>query len=129
LNTSRGINIGPVVENNTIVGNTISFTKNAIRVQNSIKNRIFQNEIRSNDRGILLCCGSIDNMVYSNTFKNNSVWHGYDLFHNAWDKGGVGNFWDDYFGKDKNQDGIGDYPYNITGGIAQDNYPLIRPNF
>jgi len=126
-NTSRGINIGPEVENNTIKLNTISFNGNAIRVQDAMKNTIFQNEISFNGRGVLLCCGSISNMVYLNTFQNNSVWHGYDLFHNKWDNGSVGNFWDDYGGSDNDEDGIGNIPYNVSGGISQDNYPLMSP--
>jgi nitrous oxidase accessory protein NosD len=67
-------------------------------------------------------------LVYLNTFKNNSVWHGYDLFHNKWDNGSVGNFWDDYIGNDIDKDGIGNSPYNITGGVSQDNYPMMNPD-
>ncbi len=128
MNTTRGINIEPEVENNTIHLNSISFNGNAIRVQDATKNTIYRNLITFNDRGILLCCGSIGNLVYLNTFKNNSVWHGYDLFHNKWDNGNVGNFWDDYKGNDNDKDGIGNYPYNVTGGVSQDNYPLMTPD-
>ncbi|MFH1828468.1 MAG: NosD domain-containing protein, partial [Nanoarchaeota archaeon] len=39
-----------------------------------------------------------------------------------------GNFWDAYTGKDVNGDGLGDVPYNISGGINKDNYPLVDPN-
>lgn len=127
MNTTRGINIGPEVENNTIKWNIFSFNANAIRVQDAKKNTIYRNVISFNDRGVLLCCGSISNLVYLNTFKNNSVWHGYDLFHNKWNNDSVGNFWDDYIGNDNDQDGIGNIPYNITGGVSQDNYPLITP--
>jgi len=127
-NTTKGIDIGPGYENNTIIWNNISYNKYAIRVQDATKNKIFLNMIAFNERGILLCCGSIGNMVYLNTFKGNSVWNGYDLFHNQWDNGSVGNYWDDYIGSDNDGDGIGDTPYNITGDRNQDNYPLMTPD-
>ena len=84
--------------------------------------------IAFNEHGILFCCGSIGNMVYLNTFKGNSVWNGYDLFHNQWDNGSVGNYWDDYIGSDNDGDGIGDTPYNITGDRNQDNHHLMTPD-
>jgi len=127
-NTTKGIEIGPGYENNTIIWNNISYNKYAIRVQDATKNKIFLNMIVFNERGILFCCGSIGNMVYLNTFKENSVWNGYDLFHNQWDNGSVGNYWDDYIGSDNDGDGIGDTPYNITGDRNQDNYPLMTPD-
>ena len=39
---------------------------------------------------------------------------------------GTGNYWDDYTGSDENHDGIGDTPYNISGGSNQDLYPLMH---
>ena len=127
-NTTKGIEIGPGYENNTIIWNNISYNSYAIRVQDATKNKIFLNMIAFNERGILFCCGSIGNMVYLNTFKENSMWNGYDLFHNQWDNGSVGNYWDDYIGSDNDGDGIGDTPYNITGDRNQDNYPLMTPD-
>ncbi len=126
-NTTKGIEIGPGYENNTVIWNNISYNKYAIRVQDATKNKIFLNMIAFNEHGILLCCGSIGNMVYLNTFKENSVWNGYDLFHNQWDNGSVGNYWDAYMGSDNDGDGIGDTPYNITGDRNQDNYPMMTP--
>lgn len=69
-NTTKGIEIGSSYENNTIIWNNISYNKYAIRVQDATKNKIFLNMIAFNERGILLCCGSIGNMVYLNTFKD-----------------------------------------------------------
>lgn len=45
---------------------------------------------------------------------------------NIWDYGGQGNYWSDYKGSDKDDDGIGDAPYRIDkNGI--DKYPLMEP--
>jgi hypothetical protein len=52
--------------------------------------------------------------------------HAYDPCHNYWNSTyKEGNFWDDYTGLDENWDGIGDEPYNISGGNNQDLYPIV----
>ncbi len=47
----------------------------------------------------------------------------------SWDNGypSGGNFWANYPGSDPDNDGIGDTPYPIPGGVYQDRYPLMRP--
>ncbi len=47
---------------------------------------------------------------------------------NYWEKGGKGNFWQNYHGSDANWDGIGDIPYTIDA-INEDPYPLIKPTY
>ena len=44
----------------------------------------------------------------------------------SWDNKNQGNYWDDYNGKDLNNDGIGEIPYYISGGNNKDNFPLIE---
>lgn len=67
------------------------------------------------------------NSVYHNNFINNRQ-NAYDEgISNNWSYQNQGNYYDDYFGLDKNNDGIGDKAYFIPGGESIDNYPLMMP--
>jgi len=66
--------------------------------------------------------------LYYNNFIDNQAGNAYDAGYNHWDDGSEGNYWDDYTGVDADpKDGIGDTPYNISGGSNQDRYPLMCP--
>jgi parallel beta-helix repeat protein len=116
---------------NTILGNTV--TQNfghGVFLDISSSNNITGNTISYNNEGIGLFpdFDSNNNLIYHNNFLNN-IPNAFDEFENTWYslEIGEGNFWSDYNGKDEDENGIGDTPYNISGGSNQDLYPLMKP--
>jgi parallel beta-helix repeat protein len=98
---------------------------------------IAQNDLSSNERGLVLN-STFGILTYHNNFYSNTVQAAdYNGTRNAWDNGYPigGNFWSDYTGADNcsgpNQDvcfgpdGIGDTPYVFN--YNRDNYPLMQP--
>ncbi len=119
--------------NNTFIQNNCSSNvKNgffSITCQQSLLDR---NTFSDQDKGVVLTWyyyPSSKYQIYHNTFLRNIIHASDDNSLNTWDNGYTsgGNYWDDYTGIDENQDGIGDTPYNISGGSNQDLYPLMTP--
>jgi len=113
------------ISESTISENTIEDNNRGIWItQFSVNNNIAENTISQNTKGIYIQDSANNNNIYHNTFQNNDQ-HAYDECNNQWDDGSEGNYWDDYSGVDKSpENGIGDTPYNISGGSNQDRYPL-----
>ena len=110
-NNSIGINIisskNTIISNNTISNNSafgINITSIKIPSQLSKYNTIFHNNFINNK-----------NNVFDEGISNN------------WSYENEGNYYDDYDGLDKNNDGLGDSSYIIPGGENKDNYPLMMP--
>jgi parallel beta-helix repeat protein len=83
------------------------------------------NTIRDNFYGLeIFDLGSA--LVYGNDFVNNSCQVSQGNSNVTWDFMETGNYWSDYTGFDANGDGIGDIPYVIPNGGA-DNYPWMTP--
>ncbi len=119
-----------ITDNNIILNNW-----GGIRIRFSSRNNITGNNITSNNGEGILLDSSNHNLIFHNNLINNNP-NAYDECSNIWDNGypSGGNFWNDYNGPDifkgPNQDipgsdGIGDIPYNISGGMNQDRYPLV----
>ena len=110
----------------TINSNSISFSYNGIYMGDCWNSIVYNNSIFKNTIGITILVSSLYNEIYNNKFFNNDV-HAIDSgFFNLWYKETIGNYWDDYKGVDKNGDGIGDSPYNISGRAeSQDLYPIL----
>jgi parallel beta-helix repeat protein len=84
--------------------------------------------VRNTSNGIYICFASNNNKIYYNRLINNTE-NGYDECTNQWDDGdSKGNYWSDYTGVDRDNDGIGDTPYLIPGGFSQDRYPIMPPD-
>ncbi len=118
------------VNNSIFSDNTIYNSNEGLGLDGCNNNTFFNNDIIENDvKGVSLIEESgkcENNLFYNNNFTNpagiNAVDNGTN---NRWDNGELGNYWHDYAGKDKNDDGIGDTPYDIPGSAgSQDNFPI-----
>ncbi len=113
--------------NNSISANQISQNVDGIYLTNSTGDVIFANVID----GSSLYGIQMDSSCSGNTVYHNDMWNTGNAASDAmnfWDYGGEGNYWSDYDGKDSDQDGIGDTPYNLKGVSGNpniDNYPLM----
>ena len=100
-----------------------------IYFKNSSNNTIYGNVFENNIKGIVFQINSLDNLLYYNNFINNTEYHAYTESRNNFYDTTLkkGNYWDDYQGKDKNQDGVGDNEYKVKGNVSADKYPLTFP--
>ncbi|MFW9916756.1 MAG: right-handed parallel beta-helix repeat-containing protein [Candidatus Thorarchaeota archaeon] len=127
-NVSSGIILEDAT-NNTVSRSTISNANYGIDVRKTSNCTLAGNTItNSSEIGINLWWRTGDCFVWGNFLAGNRRYNAYDENStNRWDNGTHGNYYDDYFGPDLNNDGIGDIPYSISGpGGAQDRYPLVN---
>lgn len=104
----------------TLTDNAILANRVGLYVDNSpssieSEGLIDRNMIAFNESGLLATPNTHDNVITGNAFIENeeqAASHGRgDLSANTFARGGVGNFWSDYAGFDRDHDGIGDLAY------------------
>lgn len=84
----------------------------ALFIYNSVFNTIEFNHLQQADLGIHLTAGSEDNVIHGNAFIQNRQQVKYVSNRvQEWSHEQQGNYWSDYMGWDRNQDGIGDTGY------------------
>ncbi|MHA2282197.1 MAG: NosD domain-containing protein [Promethearchaeota archaeon] len=128
-NASIGINLD-TTDDGSIINNTISNNnETGIFIHNCKRNEIIGNVIQNNSQYGALLNGpnSQRNNFYRNEFIENGK-HALDdgkSGKNSWYNSSIGNYWDNYTGKDANDDNIGDTPFDIFGSAtSQDIYPI-----
>jgi nitrous oxidase accessory protein len=119
-----------------ILRNLVAGQNRGFFVQQANQNRFEGNVIATNDIGLYLSNVSEQNVFVGNSFIDNTdqVWQ--PPFEteqgrkgpNTFSEKGRGNYWSDYTGVDRNNDGIGDMPYHETDvfGYIVDRHPEAR---
>lgn len=116
-------------KNNYFLSNRYSFRIKGN--QNDVVRNLFQN----NKKGMYFCCGANGNIVYHNSFVNNTEYNGKGNFNNnKWYNDTVGgNYWQSYSGVDEDGDGFGDTPFIVEvrnyqkNEMIKDRLPLMSP--
>jgi len=101
-----------------------------IFIQNGTDVRITSNDIYLNSyAGIVAAPGANLIQAHYNDIRNNGKAQAIDDgTTNRWDDASRGNYWSDYTGSDRDNNGIGDSPYVLNGTkISKDNFPLMSP--
>ena len=98
----------------------------ALFIYNSLFNKLHDNRFERSALGIHLTAGSEDNQIHSNAFIDNRQQVKYVAIRTQeWSHEGRGNFWSDYLGWDRNDDGRGDVPYDNVDRLLW-MYPQVR---
>jgi len=132
LENDYGIILNNAGGENTIDENNIKNSDYGIHLSfYSNSNTIKRNTVYNNIKGITIRDYCNQNLLYHNDFVNNTQ-NAYDECNNKWnnDYPCGGNYWKDHklTFVEKESDGLGKTPYNITGGNNQDSFPLLGPH-
>lgn len=119
------------IRNNLVAGQNRGFF-----VQQANQNRFEGNIVATNDIGLYLSNSSEQNVFAGNSFIGNidQVWQPpFETAQgsqgpNTFSEHGLGNYWSDYTGSDRNGDGVGDAPYHQTDvfGYLVERHPEAR---
>jgi len=125
IESSRNCNIYQNIINYNSIGINIISSNNIIVFNNTISN----NSILGLNITNMQTPFNFSN--YNTIFHNNFIYNKKNVYDegvsNNWSYQNQGNFYDDYSGSDKNNDGIGDSSYIVPGGESKDNFPLMMP--
>jgi parallel beta-helix repeat protein len=133
-------------DKNSIVSNTITGNNRAgITLTASSSNTFDDNTLQDNAIGMTMDAESRSNTVSRNVFVNtqnvvskspSSLWSSTITYQYTYlgttARSRMGNYWNDYRGKDANGDGIGDIPYptqTSTGTAGNENDPYSADDF
>lgn len=101
----------------------------ALFIYNSLFNSIEHNHFERSALGIHLTAGSEDNRISGNAFVDNRQQVKYVAVRTQeWSVEGRGNYWSDYLGWDRNEDGLGDIAYEPNDNVDRLLwlYPQVR---
>ncbi|MCW3149766.1 nitrous oxide reductase family maturation protein NosD [Stutzerimonas stutzeri] len=101
----------------------------ALFIYNSLFNSIENNHFERSSLGIHLTAGSEDNRIAGNAFVGNQQQVKYVATRTQeWSQEGRGNYWSDYLGWDRNDDGLGDVAYEPNDNVDRLlwMYPQVR---
>ena len=101
----------------------------ALFIYNSLFNTIENNHFERSNLGIHLTAGSENNKISNNAFVGNEQQVKYVATRTQeWSVDGRGNYWSDYLGWDRNDDGLGDLPYEPNDNVDRLlwMYPQVR---
>lgn len=101
----------------------------ALFIYNSLFNTIQGNHFERSNLGIHLTAGSENNKISDNAFVGNEQQVKYVATRTQeWSVDGRGNYWSDYLGWDRNDDGLGDVPYEPNDNVDRLlwMYPQVR---
>ncbi|MCX6678230.1 MAG: right-handed parallel beta-helix repeat-containing protein [Methanothrix sp.] len=125
-----GISLQENSSNNLLKGNTAKGNFNGLELSRGCKfNAVYDNNASDNKHGIRLN-ENRNNLIFGNSFFRNDINAYENTSLNIWNTTTTGNYYNDYQGKDENNDGIGDQPYSLPGPESRsfDYRPLIRPD-
>jgi nitrous oxidase accessory protein len=123
-----GISLQENSSYNMLIRNTAKGNFNGLELSRGCKfNAVYDNNASDNKHGIRLN-ENRNNLVFGNNFFRNDINAYENTSLNIWNTT-IGNYYNDYRGKDENNDGIGDQPYSLPGPESRsfDFRPLIRP--